>query len=170
MVTEAVATELLRSRLSKAHIHRFLWASAFRLGQGQSATYRKRRWLLCEDAAHAMGPSAGAGMMVGMLGAWRLGWRLALAAKGNPEAENLLDDYNREQHAASKEVQNANATIFRNMAVSNPFISMARNAALRGLSHVKPLVRRMTEKEALVTQKLSVPGAEVSRKEPSTFR
>ena len=170
MITEAAATELLRSRLSKAHVHRFLWASAFRLGQGQSATYRNRRWLLCGDAAHAMGPSAGAGMMVGMLGAWRLGWRLALVAKGNPGAENLLDDYDREQHAASKEVQNANATIFRNMAVNNRLIGAARNAALRGLSHAKPIVRRMTEKEALVTQKLSVPDAEVSRKEPSSFK
>jgi 2-polyprenyl-6-methoxyphenol hydroxylase-like FAD-dependent oxidoreductase len=43
MVTEAAAMELLRSRLPKAHIHHFLWASAFRLGQGQSATYRNGR-------------------------------------------------------------------------------------------------------------------------------
>ena len=106
-------------------------------------------------------------MMVGMLGAWRLGWRLALAARRSPGAENLLDDYDREQHAASKEVQNANAIIFRNMAVRNPFVGIARNAALRGLSHAKPIVRRMTEKEALVTQKLSVPDVEVSRKNPS---
>jgi len=109
-------------------------------------------------------------MMVGRLGAWRLGWRLALAAKGSPGAENLLNDYDREQHAASEEVQNANATIFRNMAVNNRLIGAARSAALRGLSHAKPIVRRMTEKEALVTQKLSVPGGEVSRKEPSSFK
>lgn len=108
-------------------------------------------------------------MMGGMLGAWRLGWRLALAAKGNPGAENLLDNYDREQRAASKEVQNANATIFRNMAVSNQFVGMVRNAALRGLSHAKPVVRRMTEKEALVTQKLFIPDAEVSRKEAFTI-
>lgn len=42
MVNEAAAPELLRSRLPTAHVHRFLWASAFRLGQGQSATYRNR--------------------------------------------------------------------------------------------------------------------------------
>ncbi len=95
------------------------------------------------------------------LGAWRLGWRLALAAKGTPHAEGLLDDYDREQHGASEEVQNANATIFWNMAVSNRLVGAARSAALRGLSYAKPLVRRMTEKEALVTQGLSVPDAEV---------
>jgi hypothetical protein len=90
-------TELLKSKLVGTRVHRFLWASAFRLGQGQSEGYRKGCWLLCGDAAHAMGPSAGAGMMVGVLGAWRLGWRLALAAKGDPRAEELLAGYEREQ-------------------------------------------------------------------------
>ncbi len=68
---------LLKEKLPDAEVKRLLWASAFRLGQGQSDHYRKGRWLLAGDAAHAMGPSAGAGMMVGVLGAWRLAWRLA---------------------------------------------------------------------------------------------
>ena len=157
MVAEAAATKLLRSKLASARIQRFLWGSAFRLGQGQSRTYRRGRWLLCGDAAHAMGPSAGAGMMVGVLGAWRLGWRLALAAEEPPRAEALLGDYEREQRAASEEVQNANATIFRNMALANPVVAAIRAAALRGLSHARPIVRRMTEKEALVRQRLYVP-------------
>jgi hypothetical protein len=41
------------------------------------------------------------------------------------------------------------------MALSNPAAAMVRSVALRALSHLKPVVRRMTEKEALVTQKLS---------------
>ncbi len=94
-------------------------------------------------------------MMVGVLGAGRLGWRLALAAKGDPRSDKLLAGYEREQRAASEEVQNANATIFRNMALSNPAAAMVRSLVLRALSHLKPVVRRMTEKEALVTQKLS---------------
>ena len=167
MTAEDAATELLKSKLAGARVHGFLWASAFRLGQGQSEAYRKGRWLLAGDAAHAMGPSAGAGMMVGVLGAWRLGWRLALAVKGDPRAEELLAGYEREQRAASEEVQNANATIFRNMALSNPAAAAVRSVALRGLSHLGPVVRRMTEKEALVTQKLSVPDAEVLGETPS---
>jgi 2-polyprenyl-6-methoxyphenol hydroxylase-like FAD-dependent oxidoreductase len=155
MTTQETATDLLKRKLPDALVHRFLWASAFRLGQGQSESYRKRCWLLCGDAAHAMGPSAGAGMMVGVLGAWRLGWRLALAAKGDPRSEKLLAGYEQEQRAGSEEVQNANARIFRNMALSNPAAAMVRSVALRALSHLKPVVRRMTEKEALVTQKLS---------------
>ena len=168
LTSKSAATELLESRLPRALVHRFLWASAFRLAQGQSATYRNGRWLLCGDAAHAMGPSAGAGMMVGILGAWRLGWRLALAAKGRPDGMQLLDDYDREQRAASKEVQDANATIFRNMALTDPLVATVRSAALRGLSLIRPIVRRMTEKEALVRQRLYAPdGGEVPREVPS---
>ena len=161
MTTENAVTDLLKRKLPDARVHRFLWASAFRLGQGQTESYRKGRWLLCGDAAHAMGPSAGAGMMVGVLGAGRLGWRLALAAKADPRAEKLLAGYEREQRAASEEVQNANATIFRQMALANPAAAMVRSFALRTLSHLKPLVRRMTEKEALVTQKLYIPDLDV---------
>ena len=157
LTTQDAATELLKAKLPGAQVHRFLWASAFRLGQGQSETYRKGRWLLAGDAAHAMGPSAGAGMMVGVLGAWRLGWRLALAAKADPRTEELLTDYEREQRAASEEIQSANARIFRNMALSNPAAASVRSMALRALSRFKPVIRRMTEKEALVTQKLYLP-------------
>ena len=169
MTTEDSATELLKSKLAGARVHRFLWASAFRLGQGQSETYRKGRWLLCGDAAHAMGPSAGAGMMVGVLGAWRLGWRLALAAKAALRAEGLLAGYEREQRAASEEIQGANARIFRNMALVNPAAAAARSVALRALSRFKPGVRRMTEKEALVTQNLHIPGGGVFGKAPSSL-
>jgi 2-polyprenyl-6-methoxyphenol hydroxylase-like FAD-dependent oxidoreductase len=155
MTTEDSATGLLKRKLPGALVHRFLWASAFRLGQGQSESYREGRWLLCGDAAHAMGPSAGAGMMVGVLGAWRLGWRLAQATQGVPLVKELLASYEREQRAASEEVQNANAIIFRNMALSNSVAAAIRSTVLRALSHARPLVRRITEKEALVTQRLS---------------
>ena len=166
MTAENAATGLLKRKLPGARVHRFLWASDFRLGQGQSESYRKGRWLLCGDAAHAMGPSAGAGMMVGVLGAWRLGWRLALAAKGDPRAAELLAGYEREQRAASEEVQNANATIFRNMALASPVAAMVRSVVLRALSHLKPVVRQITEKEALVTQRLSIPDAGVPGEAP----
>jgi 2-polyprenyl-6-methoxyphenol hydroxylase-like FAD-dependent oxidoreductase len=97
-------------------------------------------------------------MMVGVLGAWRLGWRLALAVEGLADPEGLLEGYEREQRAASEEIQNANALIFRNMAVANRLVGTARGMALRGISHVGLIVRRMTEKEALVTQELLAPG------------
>lgn len=75
-----------------------------------------------------------------------MGWRLALAAKGDPRSEELLAGYEREQRAASEEVQNANARIFRNIALGNPAAAAVRSVALRVLSHLHPLVRRITEK------------------------
>lgn len=160
MTTEAAATALLRSVYPKADIRRFLWASAFRLGQGQSETYRKGRWLLAGDAAHAMGPSAGAGMMIGLLGAWRLGWRLAQAFRGNPHSDRLLQDYEREQRAGSDEIQDTNATIFANMAMSNPILAALRSFGLRTASFVPSVAKSITAKEALLSQALPVEQAE----------
>jgi hypothetical protein len=98
---------------------------------------------------------------IGILGAWRPGWRLALVTMEDHRAEELLAGYDRDQHTASEEVQNANATIFRNMALANPVAATVRSVALRALSRFKPVVRPMTKKEALVTQKLYVPDGKV---------
>ena len=74
----------------------------------------------------------------------------------------MLDEYEREQRVASEEVQRANAAIFRNIGLSNPVAAAARSVALRSLSRIGPVVRRMTEKEALVTQKLRSPRSDAS--------
>jgi 2-polyprenyl-6-methoxyphenol hydroxylase-like FAD-dependent oxidoreductase len=152
LTTEEHATELLRAHLPQARVRRFLWASAFRLGQGQSAAYRSGRWLLVGDAAHPMGPSAGAGMMVGLLGAWRLGPRLATVARGELDAATALAAYEREQRAGAREVQRANELIFRNMAIADPRRAALRSLALRGLGRLPALTRRMTATEALIRQ------------------
>jgi 2-polyprenyl-6-methoxyphenol hydroxylase-like FAD-dependent oxidoreductase len=157
ITSEAAASELLASKQPGVKINKFLWASAFRLGQGQSHTYRKGRWLLAGDAAHAMGPSAGAGMMVGMLGAWRLGWRLAMVATGRSTNASLLDEYVNEQRSGSESVQKANAQIFWNMAVTNPILAGMRAGALRFVSRVPSVARRIAAKEALMDQKIEIP-------------
>lgn len=159
MTSEAAVTELLRSVKPDVSIKRFLWASAFRLGQGQSETYRKGKWLLAGDAAHAMGPSAGAGMMIGLMGAWRLGWRLAQAYQGSPLTDALLHDYDREQRAGANEIQETNAIIFKNMAMSNPILAGLRSTGLKIASLVSSIPKRIAEKEALLSQKLPVEGA-----------
>ncbi len=100
---------------------------------------------------------------IGILGAWRPGWRLALVKMEDYRAEELLAVVAGEQHTASEEVQNANATIFRNMALANPVAATVRSAALREISHAGPIVRRMTQKEAPVRQSLYVPDGEVPR-------
>ncbi len=148
MTTEAAATALLRQKSPGTEVHRFLWASAFRLGQGQSATYRRGRWLLVGDAAHAMGPSAGAGMMVGVLGAWRLGHRLAETIAGG--SDTPLDRYEQEQRAAATRVQHDNARIFANMAVRSVPLAAVRSAALRTAGRLPAVTAGMARSEALL--------------------
>jgi len=115
-----------------------------------------------------MGPSAGAGMMVGVLGAWRLGWRLARALKAGGHGEKLLGGYEGEQRVASEQVQRSNAIIFRNMALENRTLAALRSGLLLGASRVRPLVRRMTEEEALLTQE--VPALKADATEALAFR
>jgi 2-polyprenyl-6-methoxyphenol hydroxylase-like FAD-dependent oxidoreductase len=148
MTTEAAATTLLRQKLPGADVHRFLWSSAFRLGQGQSSGYRGGRWLLVGDAAHAMGPSAGAGMMIGVLGAWRLGLRLAATISGG--SDTPLDRYEHEQRTAATRVQRDNARIFANMAVRSVPLAAVRSAALRTAGRLPAVTARMARSEALL--------------------
>jgi hypothetical protein len=112
--------------------------------------------LFAGDAAHAMGPSAGAGMMIGLLGAWRLGWRLALAAGGHAQSNRLLDDYAREQRAGAEAIQKANAFIFRNMALSSPIMAWSRTQVLSAAGAIPGMSRKMAETEALLRQRLPV--------------
>ncbi|WP_044639808.1 FAD-dependent oxidoreductase [Risungbinella massiliensis] len=158
-ISEYFARKLIQEKLPSAKIERFLWASAFRLGQGQSATYINGRWLLAGDAAHAMGPSAGAGMMVGVLGAWRLGWRLALVIQNHLDPIKLLGDYSNEQKAAANEIQDNNAMIFRNMAVRNKMLAAGRSFMLKTLSNFAAFGTRAMEREALLQQALPVARA-----------
>jgi 2-polyprenyl-6-methoxyphenol hydroxylase-like FAD-dependent oxidoreductase len=139
-ITESAVNDLLLSRLPGAKINQFLWASAFRLGQGQCHTYRQGRWFLCGDAAHAMGPSAGAGMMVGVLGAGVSAGGCA-GQQERPACAGLLDEYEREQRVASEEVQRANAAIFRNIGLPTRSRGGHDPLALRSLSRVGPVVR-----------------------------
>jgi 2-polyprenyl-6-methoxyphenol hydroxylase-like FAD-dependent oxidoreductase len=150
---------LLNEKLPNVKIKRILWVSAFRLGEGQSNKYHKGRWVLAGDSAHAMGPSAGAGMMVGVLGAWRLGWRLALSVNKQHNLTRLLQDYSREQKVGADEIQDNNAIIFRNMAISNPILATGRSIILKFLGYIPLFKKKTIEKDALLNQILPVFGA-----------
>jgi 2-polyprenyl-6-methoxyphenol hydroxylase-like FAD-dependent oxidoreductase len=148
MITESVASRMLAHALPDARPNRFLWASAFRLGQGQSETYRQGRWLLVGDAAHAMGPSAGAGMMIGVLGAWRLGTRLAEVVNGG--GDKALGRYETEQRAAADQVQRDNSRIFGNIALRSRPIAAVRDFGLWAAGHLPAVPRSMAASEALL--------------------
>ncbi len=126
MTSDLRVRALIDELSPEVRVNRVLWSSAFRLGQGQNEAYRSGRWLFAGDAAHAMGPSAGAGMMVGMLGVWRLAHRLRRALNEPATADNEFADYECEQREGSRKVQGSNGLIFRNMAISNAFAGAAK--------------------------------------------
>jgi 3-(3-hydroxy-phenyl)propionate hydroxylase len=69
----------------------------------QAATYRDRRVLLAEDAAHVHPPMGGQGLNIGVQDAVNLGWKLAQVVKGiSPEC--LLDTYHAERHPVAARV------------------------------------------------------------------
>src|SRR3712207_2252522 len=148
MIAEARATGILTQFLPDAAPRRLLWSSAFRLGQGQSNSYRCGRWLLVGDAAHSMGPSAGAGMMIRILGAWRLGLRLAEGMTSG--SDKPLDRYEVEQRAAADRVQRDNARIFANIALRSAPVAAIRSGGLWMAGRLPLVPRRMAVSEALL--------------------
>ncbi|HYP44235.1 MAG TPA: NAD(P)/FAD-dependent oxidoreductase [Propionibacteriaceae bacterium] len=143
---------------SAATIVRHLWASSFRLGQGQASAYWRGRWSLAGDAAHAMGPSAGAGMQLGVLGAWRLAAELEAALENDTGWPRRAAAYETGQRRAAMAVQRSNARIFRSMAITSRPLSALRAAGLRGAGTVPAVVRRLTAEAALVGLAPTPPG------------
>jgi 2-polyprenyl-6-methoxyphenol hydroxylase-like FAD-dependent oxidoreductase len=129
------------------------WTSAFRLAQENATTYQRGAWVLAGDAAHPMGPSAGAGMMVGILGAWRLAWAISLA-QDDPGA---LSAYSREQRAAAVRVQGSNARIFRQIALTSRVVGGLRRGVMPAAARLTSLEARMARQESLADEPLPGP-------------
>ncbi|MEK7571683.1 MAG: NAD(P)/FAD-dependent oxidoreductase [Patescibacteria group bacterium] len=152
MIKEEKATALLHEKLPSVKIKKFLWASSFRLGQGQCETYFQNHCILAGDAAHPMGPSAGAGMMVGLMGAWRLGIALHKITQAPHNTNSFLTTYFQEQTSGSKAVQQSNHIIFANMALKNTLAASVREQGLKLVAHFPSIVNRLTRTEALLDQ------------------
>ncbi len=79
------------------------WSSIFRIKHGIVDRYRVGRVFVAGDAAHLHPPAGGQGMNTGIQDAWNLGWKLALAVRGEG-APCLLDSYEAERRPAGKEI------------------------------------------------------------------
>ncbi|SET74525.1 FAD-dependent monooxygenase [Geodermatophilus poikilotrophus] len=77
------------------------WSSIFRIKHGIVDRYREGRVFVAGDAAHLHPPAGGQGMNTGIQDAWNLGWKLALAVRGEAAA-GLLDSYDAERRPAGK--------------------------------------------------------------------
>ncbi|MFI8233828.1 FAD-dependent monooxygenase [Streptomyces sp. NPDC085900] len=79
------------------------WLSRFSDFSRLAACYRKGRVLLAGDAAHVHFPIGGQGLSTGVLDAVNLGWKLALAVRGEA-GQGLLDSYDLERRPAAQRV------------------------------------------------------------------
>jgi len=80
-----------------------LWASAFHIHRKQADHYRSGPVFLAGDAAHVHSPVGGQGMNTGIQDAFNLGWKLALATRGEA-ATGLLDTYETERFPIARSV------------------------------------------------------------------
>lgn len=149
--TPDVASNHLKRYFPTAHADAFTWSSSFELTQGDAAAYVKGRWILAGDAAHPMGPSAGAGMMLGVLGSWRLAWALDRVRSGHPTA---LEEYAVAQKLAAARVQHSNALIFRQTAVTSRAFGALRTPLFALAARATPMPIALARREALVNEPL----------------
>ncbi|MFT4185450.1 MAG: FAD-dependent oxidoreductase [Rhizobium sp.] len=84
-----------RTNRNDIHIQSVSWASAYSMNARLAERYRVGRVFLVGDAAHIHPPTGGQGLNTSVQDSYNLGWKLAAAAKGAPDA--LLDSYEEER-------------------------------------------------------------------------
>jgi 2-polyprenyl-6-methoxyphenol hydroxylase-like FAD-dependent oxidoreductase len=78
------------------------WIRVIRPQHRVAGSYRRGRVFLAGDAAHVHSPAGAQGMNTGIQDAANLGWKVALAARGAPDA--LLDTYETERRPVARRV------------------------------------------------------------------
>lgn len=132
--------EIARIALGTDHgMHDARWISRFHSDERQVPAYRTGRVFLAGDAAHVHSPAGGQGMNTGLQDAANLSWKLAAALRGHSaDPEALLDSYHAERHPVGSQVLRASGTIIRLAMARSPLQRLARTAAARVLSAVRP--------------------------------
>jgi 2-polyprenyl-6-methoxyphenol hydroxylase-like FAD-dependent oxidoreductase len=95
-----------------------LWFSTYRIHHRCAERFRDRRAFLLGDAAHIHSPAGGQGMNTGLQDAFNLGWKLAAAIGGAPDA--LLDSYGAERIPVARRLLKTTDRAFM-LAVSDSF-------------------------------------------------
>ena len=91
-------------RVTKHRLQVVLTASTYTPHVRMVERYRVGRVFLAGDAAHLHPPAGGQGLNTGVQDAWNLGWKLAWALRGGPQA--LLDSYETERLPVAAAVLN----------------------------------------------------------------
>jgi 2-polyprenyl-6-methoxyphenol hydroxylase-like FAD-dependent oxidoreductase len=138
------AETLLRERAG-VRLHRVgdpFWASTFRISRRQAERYRMGPVFLAGDAAHVHSPIGAQGMNTGIQDAFNLGWKLALAMKGEA-APGLLDTYQAERHPIASSVLRGTDISTRLALTSNPIVRALRERLAPALINMAPVRRAL---------------------------
>jgi 2-polyprenyl-6-methoxyphenol hydroxylase-like FAD-dependent oxidoreductase len=104
-----------------------VWLYAFYVQEQNLASYRKDSVFLAGDAAHVHNPVGAQGLNMGIHDACNLAWKLALALRGVPNEELLLDSYTIERQAVAERVVANLGRAAQAATVRNPTLQFARN-------------------------------------------
>lgn len=96
-LSEAGLSAAIAGRSGRADIvlHAVHWRSVYEMSSRLAERYRVGRVFIAGDAAHVHPPTGGQGLNTSVQDAWNLGWKLAAALEGAPDA--LLDTYETER-------------------------------------------------------------------------
>jgi 2-polyprenyl-6-methoxyphenol hydroxylase-like FAD-dependent oxidoreductase len=131
-----------RAELPLRRIGDPLWASAFHIYRKLAGRYRAGPVFLAGDAAHVHSPVGGQGMNTGIQDAFNLGWKLALAARGQA-APGLLDSYERERRPVARAVLRGTDLGSRLLFGAHPVGRGLREYLLPAATNLGPVRRRL---------------------------
>jgi 2-polyprenyl-6-methoxyphenol hydroxylase-like FAD-dependent oxidoreductase len=109
-------------------LHDPRWMSRFHSDERQAPHYRVGRVFLAGDAAHCHSPAGGMGMNTGIQDAANLGWKLALAVRGQAD---VLDTYESERYPVGRLVLRTSGALVRLAVVRSAMQQALRTTAAR---------------------------------------
>jgi 2-polyprenyl-6-methoxyphenol hydroxylase-like FAD-dependent oxidoreductase len=137
----------------RVQVHEPVWTSVFRIQHRAAARYRTGPVLVAGDAAHVHSPAGAQGMNTGIQDAINLGWKLAVACRGGPDA--LLDSYDAERRPVGAFVLRFTDRAFTVATSTHPLIRMVRG---RLVPRVLPLALRFRTGRRLAFRTVSQLG------------
>jgi 2-polyprenyl-6-methoxyphenol hydroxylase-like FAD-dependent oxidoreductase len=134
--------EAVSARSMKIAIERGHWLTRFEIHHALVPRYRVGRVFLAGDAAHIHSPAGGQGMNTGIQDALNLGWKLALASRGDANAL-LLDSYHQERRPAAEHVIEFSTRLTTVGALSASWLCRLRNRAMKATLSLPEAQRAM---------------------------
>jgi 2-polyprenyl-6-methoxyphenol hydroxylase-like FAD-dependent oxidoreductase len=140
--TDPVSLDEVRATVRRVNgtdfgLHDPRWLSRFHSDERQAPHYRVGRVFLAGDAAHCHSPAGGMGMNTGIQDAANLGWKLALAVRGQAD---VLDTYEAERYPVGRLVLRTSGALVR-LAVVRSVMQQALRVTAARLALAVPGVR-----------------------------